>query len=323
MDSLQKLAALPLVDNACASRANRDSWTYSVYCREIQAANATDPDKVQVSVVSSSEDVRPVYVRLQEVAASQLLQLNPSAAIVAYSEWRSKFSEGQYLTLLFYHAFMFLEVEGGLAICTEKYNDKLELMFGEKQLLSTYGKHYRATGDQRKPSFQHSHCKVERYVSMKELVDWICGPLAIVWRPYCLINSNCQHYARDLVQFLEDRHFAELLCKDREVVLSAVQCEGHRLCYAHESLQDDRGLVLAAVATDGCALAFASARLCGDRQVAFAAVRQAGAALQFCSRFQNDEEQSFQVLAFVRFWCFCCCESKPLLAGVWSCGRLR
>ena len=71
---------------------------------------------------------------------------------------------------LFYHAFMMLEVEGGLAICTEKYNDKLELLFGEKQLLSTYAKAYRATGDQRKPSAQHSQCKVERYVSLKDLV---------------------------------------------------------------------------------------------------------------------------------------------------------
>lgn len=71
-------------------------------------------------------------------------------------------------TRLFYHAFMFLEVEGGLAICTEKYNDKLELIFGEKQLLSTFARSYRATGDQRKPSTQHSQCKVERYVSLQD-----------------------------------------------------------------------------------------------------------------------------------------------------------
>lgn len=70
---------------------------------------------------------------------------------------------------LFYHAFMILEVEGGLAICTEKYNDKLELVFGEKQLLSTYARSYRATGDQRKPSTQHSQCKVERYVSLQDV----------------------------------------------------------------------------------------------------------------------------------------------------------
>lgn len=44
MESLQRLAALPLVDNACASRANRDSWSYSVFCREVRAAEAEDPD---------------------------------------------------------------------------------------------------------------------------------------------------------------------------------------------------------------------------------------------------------------------------------------
>lgn len=44
MESLQRLAALPLVDNACASRANRDSWSYSVFCREVLPAEAEDPD---------------------------------------------------------------------------------------------------------------------------------------------------------------------------------------------------------------------------------------------------------------------------------------
>ena len=75
---------------------------------------------------------------------------------------------------------MMLEVEGGLAICTEKYNDKLELLFGEKQLLSTYARAYRATGDQRKPSAQHSQCKVERYVSLKDLVG---GKVVSLWLP--------------------------------------------------------------------------------------------------------------------------------------------
>lgn len=51
------------------------------------------------------------------------------------------------------------EVEGGLGICTEKYNDKLELMFGEQELLWSYARRYRATGDLRKPSYQHCYCK--------------------------------------------------------------------------------------------------------------------------------------------------------------------
>jgi hypothetical protein len=42
-----------------------------------------------------------VHVKLLEVVAGELLKpADPKAAIVAYSEWRSKFSEGQYLTLL-------------------------------------------------------------------------------------------------------------------------------------------------------------------------------------------------------------------------------
>lgn len=50
MESLQRLAALPLVDNACASRANRDSWTYSVFCREVQAAEVDDPDALLLCI---------------------------------------------------------------------------------------------------------------------------------------------------------------------------------------------------------------------------------------------------------------------------------
>ena len=82
-------------------------------------------------------------------------------------------------------------------------------MFGELHVLMAFGKYYRATGrkifevsssaciclicavagEQRKPSLQHSQVALESYVTLQELVDWICGPLAIVWRPYCLISS--------------------------------------------------------------------------------------------------------------------------------------
>ena len=34
-----------------------------------------------------------------------------------------------------------------------------------------------------------------------------------------VVQSNCQHYARDLVHFLQDSTSAELLCKDREARL--------------------------------------------------------------------------------------------------------
>ncbi|CAE6973651.1 unnamed protein product [Symbiodinium natans] len=291
MESIQRWAASvvdtgpcrtaqPLVDNACLSRANRDSWTNSVFCREVCVAQQEDPD---ATLISSGFDW-PLYVTLKEARAEDLLQVNPHAAITSYSEWRSKFSEGQYLTLLFYHAFMFLEVEGGLAICTEKYNDKLELMYGELDTLCAFGRSHRATGEPRKPSLQH--CQVDlvgQVVTLQDLVDWICGPLAMVWRPYCLINSNCQHYARDLIQFLHDKRLAENLKSDREVVLSAVQCEGCRLKHATEKLQDDRALVLAAISSDGAALEYASRRLRCDKALALAAVAKCGVALQFCS----------------------------------------
>ncbi|CAE7224423.1 unnamed protein product, partial [Symbiodinium necroappetens] len=278
-------SAQPLVENACASRANRDSWTYSVFCREVCVAESEDPDATFVPSIDW-----PLYVTLKEARAEDLLQANPNAVITSYSEWRSKFNEGQYLTLLFYHAFLLLEVEGGLGIWTEKYNDKLELMYGELETLRAFGQGHRATGELRKPSLQHSQVTLDACVTLQDLVDWICGPLAIVWRPYCLINSNCQHYARDLIQFLHDKRLAENLKSDREVVLSAVQSEGCRLQHATERLKDDRALVLAAVSSDGAALAFASKRLRCDKGLALAAVTKCGAALQFCAAFLHEDE---------------------------------
>eukprot|EP00439_Symbiodinium_sp_Y106_P013060 s4726_g1.t3 len=259
-------SAQPLVDNACASRANRDSWTYSVFCREVCVAESEDPDATFIPSIDW-----PLHVTLKEARAEDLLQANPNAVITSYSEWRSKFNEGQYLTLLFYHAFLLLEVEGGLGIWTEKYNDKLELMYGDLETLRAFGQLHRATGEPRKPSLQHSQVTLDAYVTLQDLVDWICGPLAIVWRPYCLINSNCQHYARDLIQFLHDKWYC-----------------------LRFSQKDDRSLVLAAVSSDGAALAFASKRLRCDKGLALAAVTKCGTALQFCAAFlQEDEDVVF------------------------------
>ncbi|CAE7942494.1 unnamed protein product [Symbiodinium sp. KB8] len=263
-------SAQPLVENACASRANRDSWTYSVFCREVCVAESEDPDATFVPSIDW-----PLYVTLKEARAEDLLQANPNAVITSYSEWRSKFNEGQYLTLLFYHAFLLLEVEGGLGIWTEKYNDKLELMYGELETLRAFGQGHRATGELRKPSLQHSQVTLDACVTLQDLVDWIC---------------NCQHYARDLIQFLHDKRLAENLKSDREVVLSAVQSEGCRLQHATERLKDDRALVLAAVSSDGAALAFASKRLRCDKGLALAAVTKCGAALQFCTAFLHEDE---------------------------------
>jgi hypothetical protein len=67
----------------------------------------------------------------------RLLDLSGTSRIIAATEWREKISETQWYTIIFYHAFMMLEVEGGFLICTEKYNDKLELMFARAEGLQT------------------------------------------------------------------------------------------------------------------------------------------------------------------------------------------
>ena len=137
----------------------------------------------------------------------------------------------RYLTLLFYHAFIFLEVEGmasqrsriiclnpwegGLAICTEKYNDKLdgaralktlhavnvretqELMFGQLQALTAFGKRYRATGGEccrrpllhismlgepRKPSLQHSRVDLDAWIRVTD-VSLLCYNSSLLFLP--------------------------------------------------------------------------------------------------------------------------------------------
>ena len=77
-------------------------------------------------------ELGPLAVRCWSDARA-LLASHGGAVIRSLTEWRTSFSRTQRFTLVFYHAFVLLDVEGGLAICTEKYNDKLELTFGEAE----------------------------------------------------------------------------------------------------------------------------------------------------------------------------------------------
>eukprot|EP00971_Amphidinium_carterae_P029826 586818-Amphidinium_carterae.3 len=72
------------------------------------------------------------------------------------------------------------------------------------------------------------------------------------------------------------REVEEYWRSDREVVLTAVQQNGHDLQYATEALRADREIVLAAVQQVGFALRHATEALKADRQVVLAAVQQNG-----------------------------------------------
>jgi hypothetical protein len=68
-------------------------------------------------------------------------------------------------------------------------------------------------------------------------------------------------------------HAAEAFWGDRDVMMAAVQVNGHALAYASEELQSDRELVQAAIENNGMALEWASLLLRGDRELVELAIR--------------------------------------------------
>mmetsp|Transcript_83323 Transcript_83323/g.193595 ORF Transcript_83323/g.193595 Transcript_83323/m.193595 type:complete len:551 (-) Transcript_83323:90-1742(-) len=77
----------------------------------------------------------------------------------------------------------------------------------------------------------------------------------------------------------------------RDVVLAALQVDGHALAQASAELRDDREVVLAAVCESGLALRHAGELPRRDREVVLAAVLESGAALEFAShRLRSDGE---------------------------------
>eukprot|EP00929_Paragymnodinium_shiwhaense_P104851 TRINITY_DN69619_c0_g1_i1.p1 TRINITY_DN69619_c0_g1~~TRINITY_DN69619_c0_g1_i1.p1 ORF type:complete len:786 (+),score=169.47 TRINITY_DN69619_c0_g1_i1:54-2411(+) len=269
------------ISNALESRANKDSWTFSVYCSRLEEATAAEVADAACQTLDLEVESSLRHVALRRSDPSELLERYGGSIIRSSTEWRSKLSEGQRVMLLLYHAFALLEVDDGIAICTEKYNDKLELMFGQVGLVAPFAVRYRATGDERKPAFPQARRELEQLVTVADLVSWICGPIAVVWRPYCLLQSNCQHYVRDLGRFLTDCSLADALRGDREVVHSSVRCEGQRLRLAAAELRKDFAVVHAAVEQDGLALQFAAVPLRDEFDIVLTAVKQNGLALQF------------------------------------------
>ena len=95
-------------------------------------------------------------------------------------------------------------------------------------------------------------------------LDWISGPLAMVWKPYSLLSSNCQHYASDLQAFLSDPKSSENLKSDRQIVRVAVAHDGRRLSLVAEELTMDADIVLTAVQQCGQALQYAASQVKSD-----------------------------------------------------------
>ena len=97
-----------------------------------------------------------------------------------------------------FHSFTVLEVVGKHNdkhyICVEKFNDALELMVGEgSRLFLMYAQLFRATGEERpvsqkRPIAPQGKMSLQAGVTVKDLYDWIAGPLAMIWQPYSLLG---------------------------------------------------------------------------------------------------------------------------------------
>jgi hypothetical protein len=98
---------------------------------------------------------------------------------------------------------------------------------------------------------------------------------------------------------LED--LEEELRSDRDVVLAAVQVDGHSLRYASEELKQDRSVVLAAVKESGMALQHAGEEPRKDREVVLSAVGCHSQALRYaCAELRGDQEVILRMLKTCR-----------------------
>merc|ERR1712061_713063 len=94
--------------------------------------------------------------------------------------------------------------------------DTLEIVLGKREAMRVLVPLFRATGEPRNlyqecpteelPTVAHSGAcpsGSSQGVRVNELFEWIVGPLALKWQPYDLVFNNCQHFTKDLHDFLK------------------------------------------------------------------------------------------------------------------------
>jgi len=213
--------------------------------------------------------------------------------ISAFAEWRQFWKwcgvncPKNWIT---YHSFMLLEVEGEeqARILLEKKTSQLELMFGIGELSHGFLKEFRGTSPPRDPTRCEEQFREElqHCVTVRQLLEWIDGPLARRGQAYDLFRANCQHFAEQLKELL--RFPDDVLAHDdletqeqRELVLKAVTVDPEALLHAPEVLRNDRSMILQAIQLNGRALQHAPDNFPWDWSVALAAVTQDCSALEY------------------------------------------
>jgi len=149
-----------------------------------------------------------------------------SCLIKSYTEFRHAFRTTRLVPLPpplgMHHSFIILELDrpaggGEFEICLERFDNRLELMLGERVVMRSLAMRHKATGE---PRALDSEKQVEETpcvllgafaglpgVQVSDLFSWISGPLATAWQPYDLARLHCQHFTVDLIRFLRCEEF--------------------------------------------------------------------------------------------------------------------
>lgn len=247
-------------------------------------------------------------------APQQLLRPIGHLRIKTMEEHRQKFWGFLPQDQPLYHAFVLLELEHDWHLCTERYNDKLEVMCGRGSLARLFMEQYRSTGDERRVDdcFGLEPELVSSDASVATLLDWIDGRLAKRWQPYDFLQANCQHYAQEVQELIR----AGIQATNRmpafaniQLLIVAVSHAGMSLELVDDEFKDNEAVVEAAVRNCGSALQYASGRLKHDLRIARAAVEQYGGAWEFVPTqvkehftFKRDWNRFQQNAAIVLDW---------------------
>jgi len=154
---------------------------------------------------------------------SDLLGDLSSHVIEGFTEYRYPFGTTRLIPLPpplgMQHSFVILEIPpvgraGGFGhgICIERFENSLELMLGELNVIRNVAAGYRANGRSRSIDADRALEETPRVAlggstglattKVSELLAWITGPLASAWQPYDYSLLLCQHFTADLISFL-------------------------------------------------------------------------------------------------------------------------
>jgi len=177
-----------------------EDWSSTLICTEVVDAH---PPEQYIGAFQIDDD--SAGVRLVKRNIAKMLMLSGSSSIVACTEWRDYAPTflASSLGLPLYHSFMILETDDNMVVCTEKYSDYLEIMCGKSCMAHKVMERFRPTGARRGNITEaQPRCTLDCPVQLRDFLEWVAGPLALKWKPYNLLFSNCQHYSKEVQEYL-------------------------------------------------------------------------------------------------------------------------